>query len=129
MQEKLRDCGARSSRPRHDNAQGRKLLINQLGRVYKCGKHYNRSTVLVIMENRNIESLAQPSLNFKATRCRNVFKVNSAKAGSNNFNGANDFVHVLGVEADGPRIDIGKFFEQRRLAFHDRHRCLRTNVS
>ena len=85
--------------------------------------------MLVVVENRDVESLAQLLFNLKTAGRRNIFKVDSTEAGGDQLHGAHDFIDILGVKADRPCINIGKFFKESRFSFHDGHGSFRSNIS
>ena len=50
--------------------------------------------MLVIVENRDVTLFFQLALNFKATGCRNIFKVNTAKRARDIVDGFHKFIYV-----------------------------------
>lgn len=86
-------------------------------------------TVLVIVEDRDVELLAQAALDVKALRCLDVLKVDAAKRRSHELDGTDNLVDVLRVEADGDGINAGKALEQDGLALHDRQAGTGTDVA
>ena len=89
----------------------------------------NRRTVLVIMENRNIHQLAQLAFNDKAIGRFNVFQINAAKAGAHKFHRIDNFLRVFRVQFEVDTVNIGKTFEQNRLALHHRFGGQRAQIA
>ena len=85
--------------------------------------------MLVIVEDRDVERLAQAALDVKALRCLDVLEVDAAKRRRHELDGADDLVDVLRVKADGDGINAGKALEQDGLALHDRQAGTGTDVA
>ena len=79
---------------------------------------YDRGAMLVIMENWNIHTFAQLLFDDKTFRRLDVFKIDAAKSGRQHCNRLDKFFWVSGVKFQINAINIGKFLEQNRLAFH-----------
>ena len=105
------------------------VLASKLQRFHHGCQCYNGSTMLVIVENRNIAAFLQLFFNFKATRCGNIFEVDAAEAASEQTNGIDNVVYILGANAQRNRIYITELLEQGTLTFHNRHTCFRANVA
>jgi hypothetical protein len=71
--------------------------------------------VLVVVEDRDVELLAQPCLNLEAARRGDVLEVDAGEAGRDGPNHRDDLIHVLGVETERLGIDVAEPLEQRRL--------------
>lgn len=69
------------------------FLANNLQRIDHTCKRNNCSTMLVVMENRNITALFQLLLNLKTSGCGNILQVYTAKASSQKANGLHDHLH------------------------------------
>ena len=80
----------------------------------------DRGAVLVVVEHRDVEQLAQPLLDDEALRRLDVLEVDAAPAGAEQLDAIDDLVGILGghLEVDG--VDVGEALEQHRLAFHHR---------
>jgi hypothetical protein len=63
----------------------------------------------------------QATFDFKAAGSGDVFEVDTTKAASEQFDGVDDVVDILGTDAKRECIDITEGLEQDALAFHDRH--------
>ncbi len=85
--------------------------------------------MLVVVEDRDVELLAQPALDLEATRSRDVLEVDSTEDGRDGDDRADDLVHILGGQADRPGVDVRELLEQHRLALHDRKRRLGADVA
>ncbi len=81
------------------------------------------------MENGDVQLRFQAALNLKAAGGSDVLQVDAAKGGGQVFDGLDDFLGVLGIQADGEGIHIAKGLEQHGLALHDRHGGLRPDVA
>ena len=99
-----------------------RLLVHDPQRVLQRGQRDDRRPVLVVVEDRDVELLAQPGLDLEAAGGGDVLEVDAAEAGGDELDGAHDLVDVLGVEADRPGVDVAEPLEQRGLALHHRHR-------
>ena len=88
-----------------------------------------RGSVLVIVEYWNVTYFLQSFLDFKASGSADVLKVDSAEASGNEINRAYDFLRILRANADGERVNTGKFLEKNAFALHNRHTGFRTDVS
>ena len=114
---------------RDDGADRGEVLADHAQGVGERGEHDDRGAVLVVVEDRDVEGLAQPSLDLEASRRRDVLEVDAPEAGCDQLDGADDLVGVLGVQADRPGVDVGEPLEQRRLALHHRQRRARADVA
>ena len=85
--------------------------------------------MLVIMENRDVTKFFQPTLNLKASRCRDILQIDSSETLGNHIDGIYDGIHIFIVYADWKRIHIRKLFEQRTLSFHNRHTGRRADIA
>ena len=129
LDEQPQDRRAGRSRAGHDEADVLDPLVDDPQRVAQGRQHDDRGAVLVVVEHRDVESLAQPRLDLEAARRRDVLEVDAGEAGGDRGDRLDDLVDVLGVEAHRPGVDVGEALEQRRLALHDRQRGVRTDVA
>ena len=84
--------------------------------------------MLVVVKNRNIDPLAQFTLDVKAFRRLDIFEVDTTER---RFEARNDIDEALGVgfvDLDVEHVDAGKLLEQDALAFHDRLCRERTDI-
>ena len=105
------------------------FFANNLQRIDHTCKRNNCSTMLVIMENRNITALFQLLLNLKTSGCGNILQVYTAEASSQKANGLHDLIYILTSYTKGNSIYITKLFEQNAFALHNRHTSLWTDIS
>ena len=105
------------------------FFANNLQRIDHTCKRNNCSTMLVIMENRNITALFQLLLNLEASRCGNILQVYTAEASSQKANGLHDLIYILTSYTKRNSIHITKLFEQNAFALHNRHTSLWTDIS
>ena len=108
--------------PAHDDLAVGELLADHAQRVAQRAEHDDRGAVLVVVEDRDVEQLAQPRLDLEAARRGDVLEVDAAVGRGEDLDGPDDLLGVLGVQAHRPRVDPGEPLEQRRLALHHRHR-------
>jgi len=108
----------RGTRPGdHDLGIGN-LLVHHAERVDQGGEHHDRGTVLVVVEHRDVELLAQPALDLETARSGDVLEIHPAVHGRDRLDDRDDLLGVLGVQAHRPGINVGEPLEQRCLAFH-----------
>ena len=123
------DRRAGGTRTRHHDPDVVELLVDHAQRVGQRREHDDRGAVLVVVEDRDVEQLAQPRLDLEAARRRDVLEVDAGEHRRDQLHGAHDLVGVLGVQADRPGVDAGEPLEQRGLALHHRQRGLRPDVA
>jgi hypothetical protein len=85
--------------------------------------------VLVVVEHRDVEGLAQAALDLEAPGGGDVLQVDPAVAGGEQLDRADDLVGVLGGQADRPGVDPGELLEQQGLALHHREGGLGADVA
>ena len=76
--------------------------------------------MLVVMEDRNVEQLAQPLLDDEAFRRLDVFEIDAAPALAQQLDAIDDFVGIFGGDFEIDEVDIGEALEQDDFAFHHR---------
>ena len=104
----------------HHHANLPDLLLYNAQGVQEGGGHDDGCAVLVVMEDGDIKPLFQLVLDDEAFRSLDVLKVDAAEGGSHHLHRADDFLGVLGVEADRHGVYPCEPLEQYGLAFHDR---------
>lgn len=72
------------------------------------------------MEHRDVHDLFQPLFDVEAFRRLDVFQVDAAKGGLQQFYRLDDGIGVMGVELQVENVNVCKPFEEDALAFHDR---------
>ena len=105
------------------------LLVHHPQRVGQGGEHDDRGAVLIVVEDRDVQLVAQPALDLEAARSGDVLEVDAAVDRGDGLDDLDDLLGVLGVQADRPGIDAGELLEQRGLALHDRQRGGRADVA
>jgi hypothetical protein len=128
-QQNLGTRGPRSAGAHHDDFDLRSMLFDDPKRIHQRGEYHDRRSVLVIMEDRNVEFGAQAPLDLEATWRRDVLQVDRTERGRRHLDEINNAVDVLGRQAQRERIDSGKLLEQQRLTFHHGHRGLGADVA
>ena len=104
-------------------------LADHPQRVAQRAEHDDRGAVLVVVEDRDVEQLAQPCLDLEAAGRGDVLQVDAAVHRGEDLHRPDDLLGVLGVQADGPGVDAGEPLEQRGLALHHRQRGRRAEVA
>ena len=123
------DRRARGAHPAHDDLAVGEPLADHAQRVAQRAEHDDRGAVLVVVEDRDVEHLAQPGLDLEAARRGDVLQVDAAVGRGEDLDGPDDLLGVLGVQAHRPGVDAREPLEQRRLALHHRHRGGRAEVA
>jgi hypothetical protein len=85
--------------------------------------------MLVVVEDGDVERLAQAALDLEAARRGNVLEVDATEDGRDRRHGADDLVDVLRREAHRPGVNAAELLEEDRLAFHDRQGSLGADVA
>ena len=104
-------------------------LANQLEAIHQCRYSNYSSTMLVIMENRNIHGFLQAVLNIKALRCLDILQVNAAKARLQHLHSMTNIIHIAGVQAKRHGIHTGKTLEKNRFSLHNRQSGTCSNIA
>ncbi len=65
--------------PRHDHLHILKAFADDLQRVEQCSGDHYRGAVLIVVEDRDVESLGQAALDLETTRGGDVLEVDAAK--------------------------------------------------
>ena len=85
--------------------------------------------MLIVMENRNLHTVAQLALDIEALWRLDVFQINATKGRLKRGDDVAQFVGVVLVDFDVEHINAGKFFEQHALAFHHRLGGQRSDIT
>ena len=85
--------------------------------------------MLVVVEDGNVAYLLEPALDLKAVGSADILKINAAEAAGQQIHRAHDLVHVLGAQADGEGVHVGKLLKQRAFALHNGHGGVRADVA
>ena len=94
------------------------LAIGQVQRIEQAGGRDDRGAVLVVVEHRDVEQLAEPLFDDEALRRLDVLQVDAAPAGTEQLHAIDDLVGVFGGDLKVDGIDVGEALEQHRLALH-----------
>jgi hypothetical protein len=113
----------------HDDLCVLEFLADELERVDERGDDDDGRAVLIVVEDRDVEFLAQGVLDVEALRRLDVLEVDAAEGGRDELAGADDLIDALRVEADRHRIDAREALEEDRLALHDRQARARADVA
>ena len=127
--EKLNNSNSSSARSGSDDLNVLDVLSNNLQGIDHACQCDNSSTMLIIMENRNVTALFQLLLNLKTSWCRNILQVYPAKASCKKAYCLNDLIHILTANAKRNGIYVSKLFKQNTLTFHNRHTSFRANIA
>ena len=104
-------------------------LPTSLSALSSAGEDDDRRAVLVVVEDRDVELVAQPPLDLEAARGRDVLEVDAAEGRRGRLDEGDDLVDVLAVDAEREGVDAGELLEEHRLALHHRHGRLRADVA
>ena len=85
--------------------------------------------VLVVVEDRDIDQLAQALLDDETLGRLDVFQVDAAEGRRDQTHGVDDIVDVLAVDLQVDGVDIGEALKEDRLAFHHRLGAERTQIA
>ena len=105
------------------------LLACYLQRILEPSEGDDGGSVLIIVEDRDVQPALQLLFDVERAWCGDVFKVHTAEGGSEAHDRFDDLVRVFRIEADRKGIDLAELFKQERLAFHDRHGGFGANVA
>jgi hypothetical protein len=95
--EQFEHGSARGARSGHRDPHRPQLLANHPQRIGQGGEHHDRGAVLVVVEDGDVEQVAQPALHLEAARGADVLQVDAAEGRRDDLHGPDDLVGVLGV--------------------------------
>ena len=102
----------------HDHFDFLDVTLSDIKTVDKtCGGDDSRA-MLVVMEYGDIHNFAETLLDHKAIRRTDIFQINAAERWAEETHAIDKLFDILGIDFKIDAIDIGKAFEQNRLAFH-----------
>ncbi len=114
------DAGDRGgARAVHHHVDRFQVAPGEVERVQERRGGDDRRAVLIVMEDRDIQELAQPLLDDEAFGRLDVLEVDAAEGGVQVAHAIDELVDILGVDLEIDTVDAGKALEQHRLAFHD----------
>ena len=111
-----------------DHAKLGELLAHDRRGVTERGEHHDRGAVLIVMEDRDVKTLAQLALDDETRRRGDVLEVDAAEHRRDMLHGAHDLVGVLRVETERERGDARELGEDERFSLHHGKRAPRTDV-
>ena len=85
--------------------------------------------MLVIVKNRNVTFLFKSLLYLKASRSRNILKIDPAERARKKLNCVYYIVNAFRADAKRKSVNAAKAFKQRAFSLHNGHTCLRSYVS
>src|SRR5690606_13060404 len=103
----------------HDDPYVTDVLAHHAQGAGQGGEHDDGGAVLVVVEDGDVQGLAEPGLDLEATGGGDVLQVDAREAGGDRLDDLDDRVGVLGVQADRPGVDAREALEEGRLALHD----------
>ena len=116
------DCNTRGTGARNDHAGGLHQPVGQAQRVLQRGERDHGRTVLVVVEDRDVEAALELLLDLEAAGRGDVLEVDATEARCDTNHGLDDLVDVLRRQADRDRVHAAELLEQHRLALHHGHR-------
>ena len=128
-EQQARDGDPGGSRTVHDDADVGHLFIHELQRIDERRERDDRRSVLVVVENRDVESSLQRALYFKAARRGYILEVDAAETAGEERNGLHNLVHVMRAHAERDRVHAAEFLEEDALPLHDGHSSLRPDIA
>ena len=87
------------------------------------------SSVLVVVENRNIALFLELLFDLKASGSGDVLEVNAAKGAADEINCVDDFIDALASYANRESVNVAERLEQCAFSFHNGHACLGTDIA
>ncbi len=96
------------------------VAAGQVERIDQAGGRDDGGAVLVVVEYRNVQELAQALLDHEAFGRPDVLEIDAAPALAEKLDGVDELVRILGRDFEIDGIDVGKALEQHRLALHHR---------
>ena len=105
------------------------VLADDLERVEQRGAGDDRGAVLVVVEDGDLQRLAQRLLDVEAVRRADVLEVDPADRRLEQLAELDDVVRVLRADLEVEDVEVGELLEQVRLAFHHRLAGERADVA
>ena len=125
----LRDGGAGRAAAGGDDPHVFDLLVDDAERVDQRGQDHDGGSVLVVVEDRDVQLAAQALFDLEAAGRRDVLEVDAAEAGGDRLHDGHDLVDVLRRETDREGVDAAELLEEHRLSLHHRQCGLRPDVA
>ena len=84
--------------------------------------------MLVVVEDGNVALFLQLPLDLEATGRGNILQVDAAEGAAHQIHGVDELIHIVGLDAQGEGVHVGKGLEQGTLALHNGHTGLGADV-
>ncbi len=104
----------------HHHLDVAERTVGEVQRVDETGGRDDCGTVLVIVEDWNVQQFAQALFDDEAFWSLDILEVDATKAGVEVAYAIDESVDVLGVDLEVEAIDAGEALEEHRLALHHR---------
>ena len=104
----------------HDAASSAMFFVDDLERVEQRGAGDDRGAVLVVVEDGDLERLAQRLFDVEAVRRADVLEIDAADRRLEQLAELDDVVRVLGSDFEIEHVEIGELLEEIAFAFHHR---------
>ena len=92
----------------------------QIAGIDQPGGGDDRGPVLIVMEDRDIQILAQTPLDLETFRRLDVFQIDPAECIAKAPHALDELLRVGIIDLDIDRVDVGEALEKDRFAFHHR---------
>ena len=102
----------------HNDVHICNVLASNFKSILQSCSRYDGSTMLVVVHNRNVESLLQTFFNIEAFWCLDVLKVDTTKSRSDLLYSLTELLWVFLVDLYVKHIDASVNLKQKSLAFH-----------
>src|SRR5690606_27745528 len=97
-EQQVEDGGAGGPRPGEHDAHVRELLAHHGEGVLQCGDHDDRGAVLIVVEDGDVQLLAEPLLDLEAAGCGDVLEVDPGEPRRDGPHDGDDLLDVGGVQ-------------------------------
>ena len=85
--------------------------------------------MLVVVEDGNVALFLQLPLDLKAPGSGDVLQIDAAEGAAHQIHGVDELIHIVGLDAQGEGVHVGKGLEQGALALHNGHTGLGADVA
>ena len=121
-----RDC--RGARAREHDLHAPDVLLHQLQRIQQGRARYDRRAVLVVVEHRDGERVAEGLFDVEAVGGADVFEVDPADGRFKQSTEPDHVLRLLRADLEIEHVDIRERLEEDPLALHDRFARQGTDV-
>ena len=97
------------------------FFVCKLERVQKRRRRNDRRTVLIVVENGNIQLFFQSRFNFKTTGRGNVFQIHAAKRACQQLDRLDNLFRIFRTNTERISVYVAERLKQRALTFHNGH--------